>query len=116
MAAGRLIPSDTIPDMFYKYPTNEPPLFTKGMKLEAIDPLNLSAVCAATVMQILNEGYMMIRIDCYPADASGADWFCYHQRSPCIFPVGFALANNISLVPPIGYVLFKSRNDVLNVS
>ncbi|XP_041982874.1 polycomb protein Sfmbt-like [Aricia agestis] len=103
VAAGRLMPSDSTQEMFYKYPTNEPPLFTEGMKLEAIDPLNLSAVCAATVMQILNEGYMMIRIDCYPADASGADWFCYHQRSPCIFPVGFALANNIPLVPPAGW-------------
>ncbi|XP_047987524.1 polycomb protein Sfmbt-like isoform X1 [Leguminivora glycinivorella] len=103
VATGRFLPNDTTADMFYKYPTNEPPLFVEGMKLEAIDPLNLSAVCAATVMQILNEGYMMIRIDCYPADASGADWFCYHQRSPCIFPVGFALANNIPLVPPAGY-------------
>ncbi|CAG9785577.1 unnamed protein product [Diatraea saccharalis] len=103
VAAGRYIASDTCTDMFYKYPTNEPPLFAEGMKLEAIDPLNLSAVCAATVMQILNDGYMMIRIDCYPADATGADWFCYHQRSPCIFPVGFALANNIPLVPPSGY-------------
>ncbi|CAH0714539.1 unnamed protein product, partial [Brenthis ino] len=102
VASGRFMPNDTTPEMFYKYPTNEPPLFSEGMKLEAIDPLNLSAVCAATVMQILNEGYMMIRIDCYPADASGADWFCYHQRSPCIFPVGFALANNIPLVPPAG--------------
>ncbi|XP_073949675.1 scm-related gene containing four mbt domains isoform X2 [Choristoneura fumiferana] len=103
VATGLLLPNDTTPDMFYKYPTNEPPLFLEGMKLEAIDPLNLSAVCAATVMQILNEGYMMIRIDCYPADASGGDWFCYHQRSPCIFPVGFALANSITLVPPAGY-------------
>ncbi|KAM3963640.1 polycomb protein Sfmbt [Aphomia sociella] len=103
VAAGRLMPNDSTPDMFYKYPSNEPPLFSEGMKLEAIDPLNLSAVCAATVMQILNEGYMMIRIDFYPADASGADWFCYHQRSPCIFPVGFALANNIPLVPPAGF-------------
>ncbi|XP_064072031.1 polycomb protein Sfmbt isoform X2 [Vanessa tameamea] len=102
VAAGRYIPNDTTPEMFYKYPSDEPPLFSEGMKLEAIDPLNLSAVCAATVMQILNEGYMMIRIDCYPADASGADWFCYHQRSPCIFPVGFALSNNIPLVPPAG--------------
>ncbi|XP_014363402.2 polycomb protein Sfmbt [Papilio machaon] len=103
VASGRLLPNDTTPDMFYKYPTNEPPLFSEGMKLEAIDPLNLSAICAATVMQILNEGYMMIRIDYYPADASGADWFCYHQRSPCIFPVGFAMANNIPLVPPAGF-------------
>ncbi|XP_059046568.1 polycomb protein Sfmbt-like [Achroia grisella] len=105
VAAGRLIPSDSTPDMFHKYPSNEPPLFAEGMKLEAIDPLNLSAICSATVMQILNEGYMMIRIDFYPVDASGADWFCYHQRSPCIFPVGFALANNIPLVPPAGFTM-----------
>ncbi|XP_013142457.1 PREDICTED: polycomb protein Sfmbt-like, partial [Papilio polytes] len=103
VAGGRLLPNDTTPDMFYKFPTNEPPLFSEGMKLEAIDPLNLSAICAATVMQILNEGYMMIRIDYYPADATGSDWFCYHQRSPCIFPVGFAMANNIPLVPPAGF-------------
>lgn len=102
VAAGRLLPNDSTPDMFYQYPNVETPLFSEGMKLEAIDPLNLSSVCAATVMQILNEGYMMIRIDCYPADASAADWFCYHQRSPCIFPVGFCLANNIALVPPNG--------------
>lgn len=102
VAAGRMTPNDTTPEMFHKYPANEPPLFSEGMKLEAIDPLNLSAVCAATVMRILNEGYMMIRIESYPPDASGADWFCYHQRSPSIFPVGFALANNIPLVPPSG--------------
>ncbi|KAJ0175727.1 hypothetical protein K1T71_008886 [Dendrolimus kikuchii] len=107
VAAGRLLPSDTTQDMFYLYPSNEPPLFSEGMKLEAIDPLNLSSVCAATVMQILNEGYMMIRIDCYPADVNGADWFCYHQRSPCIFPVGFAMANNIPLVPPAGLTADK---------
>ncbi|KAJ2950138.1 hypothetical protein O0L34_g11488 [Tuta absoluta] len=105
VAAGRLLSNDTTPEMFFKYPTNEPPLFSEGMKLEAIDPLNLSAICAATVMQILNEGYMMIRIDCYPADATGADWFCYHQRSPCIFPVGFAMANGIPLIPPTGYTI-----------
>lgn len=56
VAAGRLSPIDTTPDMFYKYPTNETPLFAEGMKLEVIDPLNLSSLCAATIMQILNEG------------------------------------------------------------
>ncbi|XP_072939288.1 polycomb protein Sfmbt-like isoform X2 [Epargyreus clarus] len=103
VAAGRILPNDTVPELFYKYPTIEVPLFSEGEKIEAIDPLNLSAVCAATVMQILNDGYMMIRIDCYPAEVTGADWFCYHERSPCIFPVGFAQANNIPLIPPNGY-------------
>lgn len=48
--------------------------FMKGMKLEAIDPLNLSSICVATVMEVLNFGYIMIRIDSYEIDANGADW------------------------------------------
>ncbi|XP_071454837.1 MBT domain-containing protein 1-like isoform X2 [Hetaerina americana] len=77
--------------------------FVEGMKLEAIDPLNLSAICAATVMKVLQEGYIMIRIDSYDADANGSDWFCYHSTSPCIFPVGFCERNSIALTPPKGY-------------
>lgn len=73
------------------------------MKLEAIDPLNLSSICAATVMDVLNYGYIMIRIDRYDTDVTGADWFCYHVKSPCIFPVGFCERYNIPLMPPKGY-------------
>ena len=79
------------------------PAFCKGMKLEAIDPLNLSSICVATVMDVLNYGYIMIRIDSYESDATGADWFCYHISSPCIFPVGFCDRNGIPLTPPKGY-------------
>ncbi|XP_023014012.1 scm-related gene containing four mbt domains isoform X1 [Leptinotarsa decemlineata] len=77
--------------------------FCVGMKLEAIDPLNLSSICVATVMDVLNYGYIMIRIDTYDSDATGADWFCYHVKSPCIFPVGFCERNHIPLTPPKGY-------------
>lgn len=77
--------------------------FTIGMKLEAIDPLNLSSICVATVMSVLRCGYIMIRIDTYEVDATGADWFCYHVNSPCIFPIGFCERNNIPLTPPKGY-------------
>jgi len=73
------------------------------MKLEAIDPLNLSAICVATVMKVLRENYIMIRIDSYDVDASGADWFCYHASSPCIFPAGFCDVNSIPLTPPKGH-------------
>lgn len=41
------------------------------MKLEAIDPLNLSSICVATVMDVLNYGYIMIRIDTYDSDLTG---------------------------------------------
>lgn len=77
--------------------------FCRGMKLEAIDPLNLSSICVATVMEVLKFGYMMIRIDSYEPDATGSDWFCYHEKSPCIFPVGFCEKNGIPLTPPNGY-------------
>ncbi|XP_026463906.1 polycomb protein Sfmbt-like isoform X3 [Ctenocephalides felis] len=82
---------------------NVPSKFRVGMKLEAIDPLNLSTICVATVMQVLRYGYIMIKIDNYAADPTGADWFCYHESSPCIFPVGFCAANNILLTPPYLY-------------
>ncbi|XP_014477353.1 PREDICTED: polycomb protein Sfmbt-like [Dinoponera quadriceps] len=78
-------------------------MFKEGMKIEAIDPLNLSAICAATIMQVLKEEYIMIRIDSYDEDASGADWFCYHSCSPCIFPVGFCSQHGLPLTPPKGY-------------
>ncbi|KAJ6646973.1 Polycomb protein Sfmbt [Pseudolycoriella hygida] len=77
--------------------------FREGMKLEAIDPLNLSSICVATVMAVLKYGYMMIRIDSYDPDASGADWFCYHEKSHCIFPPGFCEENGITLTLPRGY-------------
>ena len=45
----------------------------------------------------------MIRIDSYAPDATGADWFCYHSSSPCIFPPGFCHKNMITLTPPKDY-------------
>ncbi|XP_066187992.1 MBT domain-containing protein 1 isoform X7 [Sylvia atricapilla] len=75
--------------------------FKEGMKLEAIDPLNLSAICVATVRKVLADGYLMIGIDGSEA-ADGSDWFCYHATSPSIFPVGFCEINMIELTPPRG--------------
>uniref|UniRef100_A0A3B4BV20 FCS-type domain-containing protein n=1 Tax=Pygocentrus nattereri TaxID=42514 RepID=A0A3B4BV20_PYGNA len=76
--------------------------YKDGMKLEAIDPLNLSAICVATVRKVLADGYLMIGIDGSEA-ADGSDWFCYHSTSPSIFPVGFCEINSIELTPPRGY-------------
>ncbi|KFM67412.1 MBT domain-containing protein 1, partial [Stegodyphus mimosarum] len=72
------------------------------MKLEAIDPLNLSTICVATVTEVLRNNYLMIGIDGMMA-ANGSDCFCYHASSPCIFPVGFCESNGITLTPPRGY-------------
>lgn len=76
--------------------------FKEGMKLEAIDPLNLSAICVATIRKVLADGYLMIAIDGSEA-ADGSDWFCYHATSPSVFPVGFCEINMIELTPPRGY-------------
>ncbi|XP_023573728.1 MBT domain-containing protein 1 isoform X5 [Octodon degus] len=76
--------------------------FKEGMKLEAIDPLNLSTICVATIRKVLADGYLMIGIDGSEA-ADGSDWFCYHATSPSIFPVGFCEINMIELTPPRGY-------------
>ncbi|XP_062918769.1 lethal(3)malignant brain tumor-like protein 2 isoform X1 [Mobula hypostoma] len=76
--------------------------FKEGMKLEAIDPLNLSTICVATVRKVLLDGYLMIGIDGTEAP-DGSDWFCYHACSYSIFPVGFCKKNDIALLTPQGY-------------
>lgn len=73
------------------------------MKLEAVDPLNLSVICAATIKKVLNYDYVMVRVDCYEEDTDGSDWFCYELTSPSIFPCGFCASNGIPLTPPNGY-------------
>ncbi|XP_035206907.1 MBT domain-containing protein 1-like isoform X2 [Stegodyphus dumicola] len=96
-------PSDATWDMFL--PVFNPVKnlkFKEGMKLEAIDPLNLSTICVATVTEVLRNNYLMIGIDGMMA-ANGSDCFCYHASSPCIFPVGFCESNGITLMPPRGY-------------
>ncbi|KAL0266393.1 UNVERIFIED_CONTAM: hypothetical protein PYX00_008947 [Menopon gallinae] len=85
--------------------------FQEGMKLEAIDPLNLSSICVATVMKVLRDGYLMIRIDSYPPDVTGSDWFCYHSSSPHIFPPGFCHKNSVPLIPPKDYDKSEFRWD-----
>ncbi|XP_023240089.1 MBT domain-containing protein 1-like isoform X1 [Centruroides sculpturatus] len=93
---------DAVWDMFLPVKNLSELKFKEGMKLEAIDPLNLSTVCVATVTKVLRNNYLMIGIDGMMA-ANGSDWFCYHASSPCIFPVGFCELNNIELTPPRGH-------------
>eukprot|EP00092_Neocalanus_flemingeri_P099427 GFUD01126832.1.p1 GENE.GFUD01126832.1~~GFUD01126832.1.p1 ORF type:complete len:765 (+),score=246.27 GFUD01126832.1:56-2350(+) len=94
--------TDSTPDMFpeYRLPTGT---FKAGQKLEAVDPLNLSTICVATVMKVLRHGYIMICMDGYQTDPTGGDWFCYHGSSPFVFPPGFCDRNKIKLKVPAGY-------------
>ena len=111
--------TDSTPDMFPEYRCliiylpwskitvcyfRQPPgQFKAGMKLEAVDPLNLATICVATVMKVLRHGYIMIRMDGYESDPTGGDWFCYHGSSPFVFPPGFCDRNNIKLKDPAGF-------------
>uniref|UniRef100_A0A4W6G0G9 L3MBTL histone methyl-lysine binding protein 2 n=1 Tax=Lates calcarifer TaxID=8187 RepID=A0A4W6G0G9_LATCA len=76
--------------------------FEEGMKLEAIDPLNLGSICVATVHKVLYDGYLMVGIDGTISN-NGSDWFCYHASSHAILPVDFCKKNNIPLTVPQGY-------------
>ncbi|XP_069825037.1 lethal(3)malignant brain tumor-like protein 2 [Dendropsophus ebraccatus] len=75
--------------------------FEEGMKLEAIDPLNLGNICVATVRKVLLEGYLMVSMDSNLSDDESL-WFCYHATSSSIFPVGFCEKNGIELTVPKG--------------
>ncbi|KAM9336721.1 lethal(3)malignant brain tumor-like protein 2 [Symphorus nematophorus] len=76
--------------------------FEEGMKLEAIDPLNLGSICVATVHKVLLDGYLMVGID-GTASNDGSDWFCYHASSHAILPIDFCKKNYIPLTVPQGY-------------
>uniref|UniRef100_H3D5Y3 L3MBTL histone methyl-lysine binding protein 2 n=1 Tax=Tetraodon nigroviridis TaxID=99883 RepID=H3D5Y3_TETNG len=76
--------------------------FEKGMKLEAIDPLNLGSICVATVQKVLLDGYLMVAVDGSTSDNT-SDWFCYHASSHSILPINFCKKNNIPLTVPNGY-------------
>jgi hypothetical protein len=71
------------------------------MKLEAVDPLNLSSISAATVGKVLRNNYLMIKIDGFPTQEG--DMFCYHRSSSSIFPAGFCERNALDLMPPFDY-------------
>ncbi|XP_054181975.1 lethal(3)malignant brain tumor-like protein 2 isoform X2 [Homo sapiens] len=100
----RKIYCDAVPYLFKKVRAvyTEGGWFEEGMKLEAIDPLNLGNICVATVCKVLLDGYLMICVDGGPS-TDGLDWFCYHASSHAIFPATFCQKNDIELTPPKGY-------------
>lgn len=91
--------------LFFKKPRfvyMEGGYFEEGMKLEAVDPLNLGSISVATVHKVLAEGYLMVGID-GTASNNGSDWFCYHASSHAILPINFCKKNDIPLTVPQGY-------------
>lgn len=99
------------------------PTWEVGMKLEAVDPLNLCCICPATVVRILKKGYLMISFDGattqqtpQPSQSKrvkhsssssekipppGCEHiFCYHSKSSSIQPAGFCELYGIKLTIP----------------
>jgi hypothetical protein len=94
--------------MFSKLPdcrSADPIQFCEGMKLEAVDPLNLSHICVATVHKVLSDGYLMIAFE-ESIDSATEGWreesnlVCHRDSSPYIFPPGFCEQNGLSLTLP----------------
>ncbi|CAM4709624.1 unnamed protein product [Leuciscus chuanchicus] len=102
--AFRKVLQNSVPDQFKKLRTvylgNT--FFEEGMKLEAVDPLNLGNICVASVRKVLLDGYIMVGIDGVEI-GDGSDWFCYHASSHAILPVGYCESNDIPLTLPPGY-------------
>ncbi|XP_072312654.1 lethal(3)malignant brain tumor-like protein 2 isoform X2 [Eucyclogobius newberryi] len=96
--------SDSKSNLFKKlrYVYMQGTFFEQGMKLEAIDPLNLGSICVATVQKVLLDGYLMVGID-GSIFTDGSDWFCYHASSHAILPIGFCEKNDIPLKVPHEY-------------
>ncbi|XP_026993553.1 lethal(3)malignant brain tumor-like protein 2 isoform X3 [Tachysurus fulvidraco] len=102
--AFRKVFCDSVPGQFKKLRTVylEGGFFREGMKLEAIDPLNLGNICVASIRKVLFDGYLMVSIDGVEI-GDGSDWFCYHASSHAILPTGYCQSNDISLTLPPGY-------------
>ncbi|XP_017339938.1 lethal(3)malignant brain tumor-like protein 2 [Ictalurus punctatus] len=102
--AFRKVLCDSVPSQFKKLRTvyMEGGFFKEGMKLEAIDPLNLGNICVASVRKVLFDGYLMVGIDGVEI-GDGSDWFCYHVGSHAILPTGYCQSNDIPLTLPPGY-------------
>lgn len=95
------------------------------MKVEVVNPRELSSICVATVRKVLRFNYLVLSIDdmmmdtklenvnLYSSNQQSASeklllevdenrMFCIHSSSPYLLPAGFCRAYGITLTPPIG--------------
>ena len=90
--------SKAAPVTFFKSnPFPKPHQFTKGMKLEAIDPQTPSMICVVSIVEILGPR-LRLHFDGY----SDTYDFWENVNSKNLFPVGWCEKNDQCLVPPKG--------------
>ncbi|KAG8186556.1 hypothetical protein JTE90_020859 [Oedothorax gibbosus] len=86
--------------------------FEIGMKLEAVNTLNFTDICPATVTQILDDFHFLITMDSFQEDGPSST-ACCHSNYPYIFPINWAETNGLDLKTPKGYESKFLWNDYL---
>ena len=79
--------------------------FEIGWKLEALNPINKTQICPATVLYVLNSRYFVVEID----DLANTEEMCRirfscYSGSKCIFPTKWCRSKGINVTPPNGKV------------
>ena len=99
--------SKAAPVTFFKSnPFPKPHQFSKGMKLEAIDPQTPSMICVVSIVEILGPR-LRLHFDGY----SDTYDFWENVNSENLFPVGWCEKNDQCLVPPKGLLETQHRTD-----
>ncbi|KAJ8670397.1 hypothetical protein QAD02_001656 [Eretmocerus hayati] len=80
-----------------------------GMRLEAVDPKNDDAICAAHISKII-DNLLWLKLDSHSDDVAE---HIFHMRSLQIFPVGWCESNHYHLQPPRDYHEVCKKNSPL---
>ncbi|XP_014218553.1 scm-like with four MBT domains protein 2 isoform X2 [Copidosoma floridanum] len=85
--------------------------FECGMMLEAVDPKDENAICAAHITKIL-DNLLWLKLDSSDKDRPE---HIVHMRSLQIFPVGWCESNHYPLKPPKDYIELCKKTEVAPV-
>ncbi|XP_035732853.1 scm-like with four MBT domains protein 2 isoform X3 [Vespa mandarinia] len=97
--------------------------FKVGMKLEALNPINQTKICPATIIKVFDDIYFLVHIDKYDENVKGTDidcclynqsekntWLCTAEH-PYIFPIGWSKKHNIKITHPEGWISTSDEFD-----
>ena len=95
-------PNECSPDIFEKAAINENlKPFKLNMKLEMINPYNLSSICVGSVAKLLRNDYMLVKVASCDEENS-KELVCFHRSSTTLLPAGFCQNNSLKLQEPRG--------------
>uniref|UniRef100_A0A8C5S502 Scm like with four mbt domains 2 n=1 Tax=Laticauda laticaudata TaxID=8630 RepID=A0A8C5S502_LATLA len=76
--------------------------FMAGMKLEAVDQREPTAICPATITKVFNHHFVQVTLDDLRPEPCSTSMLC-HADSLGLLPVQWCLKNGVHLTPPKGY-------------